>query len=287
LSQRITNGLIFGTDTMPQFADTRQRVLSTWLDNEEGRPQGIKRYEASIWSFDESGSISASLHESLREFMDAVSSESRIKSEGDTVVSIGPELRKRRLAAKYRWEPTTADLDAIAADIWPEGKKDRLKHAASSVRRPPRITYDAKQALEEASGQFWKIYHAIDGLKEQSLAGFIFAARDHDDPDYLPLYSALAEMAEKRLEIRRRRRRDKGTWYAFVEVLRWNSERVGESVATFHVKCQSRSAAVLATRKLLVKHADKFDDDTTVEAGIETDLEWERMPRESIADDLA
>jgi len=284
LSHRLAEGLIFGKDTMPQYAGTRQRALSVYLDNENGEPLAIINYQGTIWSFDETGAISAGIQESLADFMSAWSSEDRIRPRGGTVIPLGPELKRRQLAAKYRWQPTQADLAAVAADIWPKDKADRLKVATGTAPRKPKITYDAEHALQEASKPFWEIGHAIDQLKEPSLVGFIYLAKKRGtDPDYPALYAALAEMAEHRLEIRKRRRRDKGTWFAYVEILLWNDDRsMAETTSMFHVECKSRGAAVLAARGLLSKHADKFGENVTVEANIVTDLEWEDMARASM-----
>ena len=87
-----------------------------------------------------------------------------------------------------------------------------MKSAKGNTPKRPPLTFDAKQALSAATEGFWKVAHEVDGLKEPSLKGFAFEARERaaSDPDFEFLYRALAEMAERRLAILRRRRRERG-----------------------------------------------------------------------------
>jgi hypothetical protein len=143
------------------------------------------------------------------------------------------------------------------------------------------LTYAARQALDEASQPFWKIANAIDGLKEPALKGFAFEARSRSaaESGHGYLYRAIAEMAELRLEILRRRRSGTGTWYALVEVVRWDEEHVGNSVAAFHERCEGKDAAEQAARRLLIEHVGKFAENVSIEAEVLTDLEWRNQER--------
>jgi hypothetical protein len=277
LSQRLVEGLVSGSDFMPEFANSRQKVLAAVLDNQDGKPERMLSSEASIWIFDDNGAIDEGLRDAVFEIMNTLPT---FGSSDGTVVPIGPRLNKKRLAAKYRWTPTQSDLNLVIADIWPNGQSARLKSAKGAAPRRPPITYDAKHALKETSDPFWRIEAAIRDLKEPSLVGFAFEAkRLSGEKDYSPLYRALGEMAEARLEILRRRRSGKGTWYAFVEVMHWDTDSTARTIATYHERCEGKKAAVKAARRLLAEHADKFSDDITVEAGVETDLEWAEADR--------
>jgi hypothetical protein len=274
MSTRLVNGLIHGQDALPQYAGTRQRVVAAVLHNDAGEAVRIDRTDGSIWTFDEEGQISAGLRESMAEFMELIHDE--VSTTG-TVVSLQPKLRKKRIAERYRWEPTKTDIERVIKDIWPKARGDRLKEAKGVSKRKPPLTYDAKEAIGKSSENFWKIRYEIDSLKEPSLKGFIYEARDRseDDPDFQHLYDALAKMGEQRLELLRRRNRGGGVWYALVEVMRASHE--GNSFETVHVihkKCKGRKAAVIAARRLLTENVHLFDDYINLETSVITDLEW-------------
>ncbi len=280
LSQRLVDGLVAGRDWMPDYARTRQKVLAIVLESTDGTPQAIVRTDASIWEFDPEGGIADGLRASIHDAMDFIFA---ARTGDGTVVPIGPALQKKRHAAKYSWEPEQADIDLIVADIWPEGRSERLVSAKGKAPKKPPLTREAKHALREATEPFWGISMAIDRLKEQSLSGLAFEARERAEGDELgPLFLAVAELAETRFGILRRRRSSKGTWYGFVEVTRWSPDReTGEVIATYHERCEGKRVAIEAARRLLIEHAEKFSDDITVEAGIETDLEWDAAARAS------
>lgn len=283
LSQRLTDGLVAGSDWLPDYANTRQRVLTAFLENVDGKPERVVGTEASVWTFDESGGIAEGLRESLVEAMDSLPS---AKSSDGTVVSIGPALRRKRLEKKYRWEPTKSELDLVAADIFPQGQPQRLEAAKGASPKKPPLTREARHALREATEPFWRISSQLDDLKEPSLAGFAFEARRRagEEPDLAPLFLGLAEIADARLAVLRRRRSGKGTWYAFVEVCRWTDRR-GQTIACFHERCEGKKAAEQAARRLLIEHAERFAADITVEAGVETDLEWNAAAKVSSGPD--
>ncbi|MER9755395.1 hypothetical protein NKJ46_18395 [Mesorhizobium sp. M0166] len=278
MSLRLVQGLIFGKDSLPQFAGTKQRVLSATLElNEAKKPVRILRTEASVWVFDQDGGIRQGLHEALALAMDLLPT----PPHDGTVVELRPRTKKQKLEKEFRWEPGKAEIDRVISDIWPKRKADRLKAAEGVAKRKAPLTYDASRALDEASEGFWKIGHAIERLKEPSLKGFAVEARQRSeaDPEEGSLFRAIAEMAERRLEILRRRRVGKGVWYALVDVTRWD-DGVGTSISNYHERCEGKAAAVAAARRLLAAHADKFAEDITVEAELLTDLEWQDRRRD-------
>ncbi|CAH2394826.1 hypothetical protein [Mesorhizobium escarrei] len=278
MSLRLVEGLIFGKDILPQYAGTKQRVLSATLEFDEAKkPTRILRTEASVWVFDQHGGIRQGLHEALALAMDILPTPAR----DDTVVELRPRTKKQKLEKEFRWEPGKAEIDRVISDIWPKRKADRLKAAEGVAKRKPPLTYDASRALDEASEGFWKIEHAIERLKEPSLKGFAFGARQRSEanPEEGSLFRAIAEMAERRSEILRRRRVGKGVWYALVDVTRWD-DGVGTSISAYHERCEGKAAAIAAARRLLAAHADKFAEDITVEAEVLTDLEWQDRRRD-------
>lgn len=169
MSLRLVEGLIFGKDTLPQYAGTRQRVLSATFEFDEAKkPTRILRTEPSVWVFDQDGGIRQGLHEALALAMDILPTPAR----DGTVVELRPRTKKQKLEQEFRWEPGKAEIDRVISDIWPKRKADRLKAAEGVAKRKPPLTYDASRALDEASEGFWKIEHAIERLKEPSLKGF-------------------------------------------------------------------------------------------------------------------
>jgi hypothetical protein len=278
LPNRLVDGLISGEDSLPDYAGTRQRVMSVALENEEGQPGRIIRTEGSIWVFDDDGKIRKGLQKAFAEVMNSLPTPG---SDSETVIHLQPRLSRKRLDAEYRWEPKTPDINRVINDLWPKGKEGRLKAAKGTAAKRPPLTFAARHALEEASQSFWKIANAIDDLKEPALKGFAFEARSRSaaESGHGYLYRAIAEMAEMRLEILRRRRTGTGTWYALVEVVRWDVEHVGNSVAAYHERCEGKRAAEEAARRLLIEHAGKFAENISIEAEVLTDLEWRDQER--------
>lgn len=274
MSHRVVNGLVRGTDFLPDYAGTRQRILSVVIEVEEGKPSEFLGTHGSIWVFDDEGSIRSGLHQAMALGMDALPIASQ---QSGTVVALRPHKSKRRLEQEFRWEPQKADIERVIADIWPKKKADRLKSVVGVAKRKPALTWDAKHALNEISANFWKISHAIDELKEPSQKSFGYEARERarTDPDFPHLYRALADMSDWYLEVQKRKRTGKGTWYGVVEVTLWR-DGVGEAAERFFEKHDGRDAAVSAVRRMLAEHADKFNDYTTVEAELLTDLEWQQ-----------
>jgi hypothetical protein len=123
LSRRLVEGLIFGKDSLPQYAETRQKVASVALENDGLKPVRILSTQGTFWDFDREGGIREGLQRSFSEFMEAGLDTQR---DAGTVVALRPRLNKQRLEAEHRWALGRSEIDRIVADIWP---KDR-----SSIR---------------------------------------------------------------------------------------------------------------------------------------------------------
>ena len=274
ISNGLANGLIFGDDAIPEYAGSSQKVMTVYIDNEDGQPQQVRGAEGSIWLFDDEGKIREGLLDALRLAMDSMPLPD--KDDG-TVVNITGKLHRKRLEKQYRWEPTAHDIDRVLKDIWPAKDDKQFKLQKGEKPDRPPLSWEAEVAMDKIQKQFFAISHAIDDLPERSLAGFAFEARhrSQDDPDFGPIYRAFAEMAELRLAIRRKRRRNKGIWYARLSITKWDLEHIGEEIGSYFERCESRKAAIAAARRLLVEHSPKFDESTTVDAELFTDLEWE------------
>lgn len=276
LSQRLVNGLIRGDDAMPQFANSRQRVLTVVIRNVEGKLVEIDRAEASVWGFDGEGEIVDSLREAVGEAMNSVEWN---RQDPSKVVSLGPRLSKKKLVEKFRWEPSKEDFERITRDLWPKVKADRLKDAKGISVRPPPFTYEARHALEKVSGGFWEATQQLSSLKEPSLKGFAFHARKKakEELEYRHLYGALAQMADDEIELKRRHKSGKGIWYAVIEVLQTRPEGYTETVRVIRERCEDRDAAVIAMRRLVAENAGLLGSDTTFAPSVITDIEWDVM----------
>lgn len=280
LSRRLVEGLTHGNDAMPQYANTRQKVLGAVVDNLDGKPHQIDRTYGAIWTFDSDGEIREGLQESLAEVMNSISA----TDSSATVVSISPRLSKKRHEEKFRWEPSKAHIDAVIRDIWPKAKADRLGEGKGISQKKPTLTSDGRRAIEKASAHFWEIPMELAKLKEPSLKGFVFEAkkRAKEEVEYAPLYGALAQMGENQLELAVRTRSGKGVWYAVVEVLHQREEFM-ETVRVIREKCEGRKAAVVAARRLLAENAHLFNENVSIDARVVTDLEWDVL---AYGDDL-
>lgn len=275
LSHRIVNDARQDALYLPQYANSRQRILTLYLATEDGKPTEIREADGSIWVFNENGGIREGIQAALALVMN-VGFEGLPPSVGN-VIDLMPRHDKRKLKEEYRWQPSRVDLDRVAADLWPKSKADRLKSVVAG-KAPPRMTYDASHALKEISSHFWKIGHEITSLKETSQRAFGHEARklsQNSSDEFAHLYRALADMSDWELESQKRLRTGDGVWYAVVEVMTWR-DRTGELVQQHHERCDGRANAVVAARRLLAEHAAKFSEDVRVEADVVNELEWER-----------
>lgn len=274
LSARLVNGLVHGDASLRELSGTRQKILGVVLEMENGKPREIVHTEGSFFEFDEEGSIRRGLTEALRLGMNIA----HFPAGDSAVVSITPRLDKKKLREEHRWEPTAPELDRVAADIWPKTKSDRLKPYKPAV--PPRqpLTFEAKSALADISQHFNMFKLRIDMLKDRGLKSFRDETRElaETDPDFRPLNRALYEMAEWELARRAQRKSGNGTWYAIVEVM-FERDGYSEAVERHTERCEGRKAAILAVRRMLAEHAQKFSEQTTVEAEMLTEMEWEQL----------
>lgn len=277
IPKRVVDGLIFATDAIPHLAGTEQRVLTAIMNNDEGQPSHIVQTEGSIWHFDHEGKIRDGLLDGLKHAMEGYSF-GILEATDEKVVDLNPRLSRKRRDEMYRWKPTPAHIERVIADIWPKKGVARLKDLKGIARKPPAVPFDARNALREITGGFWKVQLEIDRLSEPALKGFAFEARRFaTEDDDAPLYLALAQIADRKLEILKRRRSEKGSWVASVEIMRRHPAGHSETTHQYYQRCAGRTAAEEAARRLLVEHSGKFTADQTVEAFAVPDIEWREL----------
>jgi hypothetical protein len=279
VSQRVMEGLAHGQDAMPQFAGTKQKIANVIVELEEGKPAQITRADGIFLHFDAVGKV----HESLvnigfeaMETFDALERSKRIKSK---VVDLSPKLNREKWEREHRWDLSKDDLDLISADLWKMNKAQVAKvvQAKGVSPTPPPLTSEARDALREIQTHIFGIQGKLEFLTEAALKGLAFEARslaseDFDDPVWL----GVAAAADRRREILVRNRTGSGIWYASVDVTRWDpSQRTGRCESLVHEKCNSKKEAEEAARRLLAENAKHFSAETSVEARVVCDLEWD------------
>jgi hypothetical protein len=273
MSRRLIEGLIRGTQFLPQYANTRQRALDAYVEHIDGKPDRISYAQGHYLEFDDEGSIQEGLRTSIAAVLSLPQDRAPTNA---TVVSLSPKLERRRYEQEHRWKPTKDDLDLIATDIWAKSNSDRFE-VLKAGPKPPALTWEAKNALSEASKDFFHIDFQIGRLTQPGLRGFAYEARRRAQEDGHPeLYLALAAIAENRLERIKARNSKKGVWYAWVSLTRWDEQHVGEEVFFEFKRCTSRAAAEEAGVALVQEHAGKIRHDTSLDSGVQTELDWLR-----------
>jgi hypothetical protein len=116
IPRRLLEGLIFGKDAMPEYANTIQRTATVMIENEQGKPLRIVESQGSSFTFDEHGKIDKGPQEAAAE---AINSWPRPNIGLSKVVSLSPPLRRKRFLENHRWDLTKEHLDWIATDVWP------------------------------------------------------------------------------------------------------------------------------------------------------------------------
>ena len=91
LSRRLVQGLVFGKDALPQYAGTRQRVATVYLEMEGGKPLRISGAQGEYFVFDEKGDIRRGLTRSAGDFMNAAFP---TPNDNGSVVSLHPKLSR-------------------------------------------------------------------------------------------------------------------------------------------------------------------------------------------------
>jgi hypothetical protein len=67
-----------------------------------------------------------------------------------------------------------------------------------------------------------------------------------------------------------------GVWYASVDVIRWDTSRhTGRTDSFVHERCNSKKEAEEAARRLLAENAKYFNAESSVEARVVCELEWD------------
>jgi len=238
ISQRVMMGLVRGKDSMPQYAGTKQKVADVILESEGRKPIRIERAQGSYLTFDSKGQVHKDLVASgFAALETGMALEQALKKPQTKIVDLIPKLNREKWERENRWTLSQADLDAISDDIWKRKRagEPRIERAKSAAPKPPKVTYEAKEAIREIRTSLISIANKLQWLSEPALRGAAFEAREIAKVEAEgPLWLGVAEAADRCREILVRRRTGKGVWFAHLEILRWDAtQRTGEEIASF------------------------------------------------------
>jgi hypothetical protein len=274
LSKRVLEGLINGTDALPQYAGTKQRTAEVVLKNDDGLPVEILEARGSYLEFDDAGKIDR--RDLAIVAFDALSTNDAVKksrSASGTVVDLGPSIERQQWERENRWKLSKEDLDMIAADIWGDVK---LKNVKGSAPKPPQLSYEAKSALAEIDARLAQIDFQLDRLSEAALKAVAFRARQKSrDGRGDVVWNGVASLADYYCDVQARHRRGNGKWFAVILAYSsFPSDDVGRIECIAFKECNSKGEAEEAARALLAENAKHFTESTSIEAKLYCDLEW-------------
>jgi hypothetical protein len=272
IARRTVDGLIHEQDAIPAYADTTQKVAEVVVENEGGRPARILDAKGRYWAFKADGRLS------MENVWRAADLFPAPKPSAGSVVDLRPELARKKWRSAHIWDVTKDDLDRILAAMMPTAAaiSEVVQTVKGKSPRKPPLTYQAEQASREISLKLSEIEWKLDALSEPSLKSLAFHCRDMaTERASASLWKGVAEIADRKREIKARHRTGRGKWFAIVELLMWDIERnEGRELETIEEKCNTRKEALAAARRLLAEHAHRLDENVTVEATVKSELEW-------------
>ena len=175
ISQRVMDGICHGEDALPQFAETKQKIASAVVEFEDGKPSRILDVTGSYLEFDKHGKVlQGYLAQGAFEAMETYDALERSKRVAPSkVVDLAPKLNREKWERQRRWQPTAKDLDEISADIWKQKKADSVKVvlAKSAKPTPPKMTFEATEAIREIQIQLSPVNFKLEALSEAALKG--------------------------------------------------------------------------------------------------------------------
>ncbi len=286
ISQRVMDGLCHGEDAMPQFAETKQKIAAAVVEFDNRKPLRILDLSGSYLEFDQQGRVlEGYLAQSVFEAMETFDALERSKRVAPSkVVNLAPKLNREKWEREHRWQPTAKDMDDISADIWKQKKADSVKivQTKSAKPAPPKMTYEATEAIREIQTQISRVNFKLEALSETALKGVAFEARERAAEDNNAVWLGVADAADRRREILARHRTGKGMWYASIQLTHWDATgNSGRCEDIVHEKYNSKKEAEVAARRLLAENAKYFSASTSVEADVVCDLEWDNAAEEA------
>jgi hypothetical protein len=285
LSQRVADGVVSGSDYLPQYAGFTLRHASVILEVEDKKPVRISDIQASKWRFDYTGSMRDFMFEAIFAAQAAALRPTWPGRKSATPPSPKALAARAEFEEKYRWTPSPLEINQMIHAIWPKDA-GRLIVAPPAVqgvaKKRVQMTREAKHAIYEVHEHLYKISRTISDLSDQSLKAFRQEAtdnreagsRDEGGGTFSALWEGLVLASDAEATSRARWKNSKGNWYAVLDV--WKEERKGvlTSVEQQYEKCSGKKAAIVAGRELLTRNAMRFDDGVRVEVELYPEGEW-------------
>jgi hypothetical protein len=275
IPRRVAEAMIFGNDALPEYANTVQRVATAVIENDDGKPTRILQAKGAFWTFDEAGKIDKALQDGFAEWAEfGFRSPDAAKGK---VVSLTPSLKRKKYQQEHSWELSKEHLDWIVADVWPSADEGAPKVSVARGIEPkrPALTYEAKQALREIETKIANIKSDLESLSEPALKGLAHSARQKSELEN-DMWDGLAVDCDRRREIKSRHRTGRGVWFAVIEAFRtYPGNDIAEVLDEAFEKCQGKKTAVIAAQRLLKENAHKFNEETSIEARLYCELEWQ------------
>jgi hypothetical protein len=263
---------------IPEFAGKRVRVAEVWKETTEtGAPESVERIGGFYLVFDKDGFVEETAQSEAIEL--AIHSLGQgMRSRDEPVVNLQARAKKRTLDQKYRWEPTPAERQQIAAAAL--GHPRRIVNV-KSVKRPqvtgPVVSLAARNAYDSISEHAWRFRFEVGNLKEAELLGLkqLVEERLREDNEQEPIWRAVLEVAEQERSIRQVRRTGDGEWYAVVELFKWSEVDSGEVVKEWSQRCPTRDEAIELVHQLTAENAHHIGKQMSLEARVLSVLEWD------------
>lgn len=275
IPRRLADGLTFGKDAVPAYADSRQRVLEVIIENDAGQPQKIDHANGYYFEFDSEGRIDRGLQRGLAEVMDLASP----SDDQDNVVALAGRRAKKQWREVNRWTPTSEDLDRIIADLMRKPGVKALESLVGVTAKRAALTYEAKSVIEELAGKVGTLDWSISYLSEKALPGFIHEARRRaaEEPEEEHFWEAIALTGERHREIKRLHRTGKGAWVAVFQAFYHDSPHSMTEAFVEHRRCEGELAAIDAMKAMMQQHSGIVGRGISIEARTMTALEWQLL----------
>ena len=144
LSQSLLQKLAFRAATLPEYAGQSLRHALVHLDlDHRGRPVKICKIEASVFHFDETGSIKRSLADAALTAFKASEALTEPKGKPGSVVDMTTQFDRKKFEVRYRWVPGSKEITQMTDFIWRPGPKRRMQ------KKRPRLAILGNATLEK------------------------------------------------------------------------------------------------------------------------------------------
>jgi hypothetical protein len=178
IPRSVVEGLLLNEDAAPQYADSRKRIVPRWSSKTSKESQSAFGCERPVLEIDNN------------ETNAWLAIQSHQASTHTRVVDLRPEIERNKWREKHLWDVSKADLDGLAAFLWPTLAEavEPVGSVKGKAPKRPALSYKPRTLLGDEAGHRSRAYS--------------------DDSS---LWNAVADEAEKQREIKARHRTGKDT----------------------------------------------------------------------------